>query len=140
MKDKVNHPDHYNKKSIECIHIIETMVEGLNGVEAVCIGNAVKYLYRWKDKGGKEDLRKAIWYIQRLLNDEGEDESPDIPPPFIPLSPQPISPIPYAPPAIWEPNSFRITCEDGEPSIYPKWVTDSNELPEVSSKFRGGIN
>jgi hypothetical protein len=41
-------------------------------MEAMCTGNAIKYLYRWKKKGGVEDLRKAIWYIQKMINHEVE--------------------------------------------------------------------
>ena len=37
-------------------------------------GNVVKYVCRWKHKGGKEDLKKAQWYLARILKEE-EDES-----------------------------------------------------------------
>jgi len=33
----------------------------------VCTANAIKYLWRWKEKNGAEDLRKAQWYITKLL-------------------------------------------------------------------------
>jgi hypothetical protein len=38
----------------------------------MCTGNAIKYLFRWKKKGGVEDLRKATWYIQKMINHEVE--------------------------------------------------------------------
>jgi hypothetical protein len=66
---KVDHPAHYNAGSIECIYAIEEAVKGLEGKEAFATGNAIKYLWRWKRKGGKEDLKKAVWYINRLIND-----------------------------------------------------------------------
>jgi hypothetical protein len=66
---KVNHPAHYNAGNIECIDAIEEAVKGLDGKEAFATGNAIKYLWRWKRKGGKEDLKKAVWYINRLIND-----------------------------------------------------------------------
>ena len=36
-----------------------------------CTGNAIKYLWRWKQKNGVEDLRKAKWYISRLIENLG---------------------------------------------------------------------
>jgi hypothetical protein len=67
---KVNHPAHYNAGNIECIDAIEEAVKGLDGKEAFATGNAIKYLWRWKRKGGKEDLKKAVWYINRLINED----------------------------------------------------------------------
>ncbi len=67
--DKVNHPAHYTAGKVECIDALEAATEGLTGIEAVCTANAIKYLWRWKRKGGQEDLRKARWYINRLLGD-----------------------------------------------------------------------
>lgn len=65
--DKVNHPSHYTTGKIECIDAIESAAEGLDGFEGYCIGNAMKYLWRWKKKGGIEDLQKSDWYIRRLI-------------------------------------------------------------------------
>lgn len=67
MTDNVNHPDHYTNGSIECIDAIEAAVRGLEGIEAVCMANAIKYLWRWKLKNGSEDLKKASWYINHLI-------------------------------------------------------------------------
>lgn len=61
-EDLVNHPPHYTShpSGIECIQVTEHM--GFN------IGNAVKYLWRADEKGSPiEDLRKAIWYINREI-------------------------------------------------------------------------
>lgn len=65
--DAVNHPSHYCRGGMECIDAIRAAVEGLTAMEAVCTGNAMKYLWRWKEKNGAEDLKKADWYIRRLL-------------------------------------------------------------------------
>lgn len=65
--DAVNKPMHYNQGSIECIDALEAATAGLTGIEAVCTANAIKYLWRWKHKNGVEDLRKAVWYIERLI-------------------------------------------------------------------------
>lgn len=65
--DMVNRPPHYNKGRVECIDAIETATSDLSGIEAVCTANAIKYLWRWKQKNGTEDLKKARWYIEHLL-------------------------------------------------------------------------
>jgi hypothetical protein len=64
--DTIN-PNHYRQGDIECIDALESATVNLTGIEAVCTANAIKYLWRWKEKNGVEDLRKAQWYIQRLL-------------------------------------------------------------------------
>lgn len=69
LLDNVNHPSHYTSGTVECIDAIESATAGLHGIEAVCTANALKYLWRWKQKNGVEDLRKARWYINRLLGD-----------------------------------------------------------------------
>jgi hypothetical protein len=66
-KDNVNHPAHYTQGGIECIDALEAATANLTGIEAVCTANAIKYLWRWKEKNGVEDLRKANWYINRLI-------------------------------------------------------------------------
>ena len=70
MSDPINHPAHYNQGGIECIDAIAAACTGLEGLEAVCTGNAIKYLWRWKHKGKVEDLRKAVWYINRIIEKE----------------------------------------------------------------------
>lgn len=72
MSDMVNHPSHYTAGSIECIDAIKEATKGLEGIEAVCTGNALKYLWRWKRKNGVEDLKKARWYIERLIQEAGQ--------------------------------------------------------------------
>lgn len=64
----VSHPSHYQSKSgLEVIDVIAAFTEGLEGIEAVDTGNAIKYICRWKDKNGVQDLEKAMWYIQHLI-------------------------------------------------------------------------
>ena len=65
----VSHPSHYQSKSgLEVIDVIAAFTEGLEGIEAVDTGNAIKYICRWKDKNGVQDLEKAMWYIQHLID------------------------------------------------------------------------
>ena len=64
--DAVN-PEHY-KGEIECIDSIKASMtkDQFNGY---CKGNAMKYLWRWEKKGKVEDLRKANWYLNRLIKE-----------------------------------------------------------------------
>ena len=77
MKEAVNHPSHYQSKAgLEVIDVIKAFTEELSGEEAFCTGNAIKYMCRWKSKNGVEDLEKAKWYIDRLINNlEKEKEN-----------------------------------------------------------------
>tara|TARA_A100000171_G_C2058146_1_gene108561 strand:+ start:412 stop:660 length:249 start_codon:yes stop_codon:yes gene_type:complete len=66
MTDPIN-PDHYQRDGVECIDAIKAAVQNLTGDQAYCTGNAIKYLWRWKEKGGKTDLKKAMWYINDMI-------------------------------------------------------------------------
>ena len=68
--ENVNHPTHYNTGEVECIDAIQSCMCGLNGFEGFCVGNAIKYLWRWKHKGGVDDLHKAHWYLVRLIKSQ----------------------------------------------------------------------
>ena len=63
----VDHPQHYTHSSIECIDIIRVMTADKAGIEAFCVGNVVKYLYRYQQKNGVEDVKKACWYLSKLV-------------------------------------------------------------------------
>ena len=68
--DNVNHPSHYQGKH-ECI---DEMI-ALFGVEAVkhfCMCNVYKYRYRAEAKNGAEDIAKAEWYMDKLMELNGE--------------------------------------------------------------------
>lgn len=64
--DNVHQPSHYIRNGLECIDAIKAAVEGLDGFEGYCIGNVVKYAWRWKQKNGLEDVRKAKRYLEIL--------------------------------------------------------------------------
>lgn len=74
-RDMVNHPQHYTSGAIEVIDIIESVVSSmdLNPVEAALTAQVVKYICRWKNKGGAEDLKKCQWYLDRLIK-KGEND------------------------------------------------------------------
>lgn len=58
--DMVNHPPHYTFSEIEPIDVIENWELGFH------LGAALKYIARHKHKGGVEDLRKALWFLERI--------------------------------------------------------------------------
>lgn len=64
--DNVNHPAHYTAGKVECIDAIEAATVKKTGIEAVCVANIIKYLWRYEEKGGIVDVQKAEWYIKRL--------------------------------------------------------------------------
>lgn len=64
--DIVNHPKHYTAGKVECIDAIESATVNKTGIEAVCVANIIKYLWRYEEKGGVIDVEKAQWYMQRL--------------------------------------------------------------------------
>jgi hypothetical protein len=66
MKDKVN-PSHYKQGKVECIDAIESATIGKKGLDAVCTANVIKYIWRCEQKGGVEDLKKAQWYLNKMI-------------------------------------------------------------------------
>ena len=77
MTDNVNHPKHYTQGGVECIDALAAATINLQGLDAVCTANAIKYLWRWGQKNGVEDLKKARWYIDILVkeNEVVEDKT-----------------------------------------------------------------
>lgn len=74
--DVVNHPDHYNNGNIECIEYLKDNMSW-QGFTGYLEGNCKKYLHRWRYKKKPiEDLKKAAWYLDRLIREletEGND-------------------------------------------------------------------
>lgn len=70
--DAVSHPAHYTSGGIECIDCIKAAL-GENFI-GFLIGNVFKYCYRYRNKNGLEDLKKAAWYLDRAIK-EIEDEA-----------------------------------------------------------------
>lgn len=68
-KDRwVSHPPHYQSETgLEVIDVIEAFTFNLKGIEATDTGNIIKYICRWKNKGGIQDLEKILWYTQHLI-------------------------------------------------------------------------
>ena len=74
VPDMVNHPQHYTQGGIECIDALKAATVGKRGIEAVCVANVIKYLWRYEEKNGIEDVRKAKFYIERLLKELEESQ------------------------------------------------------------------
>jgi hypothetical protein len=66
QEDTVNHPSHYNDGGIECIEAIEAALTN-EEFRGYCKANCMKYIWRERHKGGTESLKKARWYLERLI-------------------------------------------------------------------------
>ena len=68
-RDNVNHPQLYiSEDGVEVIDVIKAFTADLQGIEATDTGNIIKYICRWKHKNGIEDLKKARWYLDHLID------------------------------------------------------------------------
>ena len=67
--DKTN-PTYYKKGKFECIDVLEELLQGVSGATAFCLGNCIKYLWRFNQKNGVEDLKKARWYLDKLITNK----------------------------------------------------------------------
>lgn len=68
--DVVNHPSHYTQGGIECIDAMKSAF-GAEELAVYCKIAAFKYIWRCELKNGSEDVKKAIWYLQKFLELEG---------------------------------------------------------------------
>ena len=66
--DPVNHPGHYCRGGIECIDAIRGSMSA-EAYRGFLKGNVMKYVFRYEAKNGLEDLRKARWYLERLIGE-----------------------------------------------------------------------
>jgi hypothetical protein len=66
-KEMVNHPSHYNMGKYECIEVVKELVRDMKGIEPVLFFNAFKYLWRYKQKNGLQDLEKCEFYLKELI-------------------------------------------------------------------------
>lgn len=65
--DLVNSPSHYTSGSIECIDALREALSK-EEFEGLCKGSALQYIWRESKKNGSEDIKKAIWYLNKLLS------------------------------------------------------------------------
>lgn len=66
--DPVDHPAHYTQGEVQSIDALKSALtpEEFRGF---CKGSIMQYIWREKHKGGKEDLKKAAWYLARLTEE-----------------------------------------------------------------------
>ena len=64
--EEINHPDRYAGGKYECIEVMIDIF-GVEFVKNFCVLNAFKYLWRHKQKGGTEDIKKAVWYLNEYI-------------------------------------------------------------------------
>lgn len=68
--DPVNHPNHYTQGGVECIDAIKASMTP-EAFKGYLKGNAIKYLWRYLNKGKPvQDLEKARWYLDKLIEEE----------------------------------------------------------------------
>ena len=73
VSDDVNHPQHYTSGAIECIDAIRASMTA-EAFAGYLRGNCMKYLWRYRHKGGVQDLKKGEFYLKALIHLEGERE------------------------------------------------------------------
>jgi hypothetical protein len=66
--DPINHPTHYVTGGIETIDFMKAKLSR-EGFEGYLAGNVLKYISRYRQKNGVEDLKKARWYLDRLIEE-----------------------------------------------------------------------
>lgn len=64
--EEINHPSRYAGGKFECIDVMAD-VFGKEAVKHFCLLNAFKYIWRQEKKGGVEDVKKAIWYLDKYV-------------------------------------------------------------------------
>src|SRR5699024_6026526 len=67
MSDAINSPNHYNSGDIETIDYIQDKLTA-EQFEGYLVGNVMKYVSRYRHKNGMEDLKKARWHLDRLID------------------------------------------------------------------------
>lgn len=72
QQEEINHPSRYAGGKYECIDVMQD-VFGVEAVKHFCMLNAFKYLWRAEKKNGIEDIKKAVWYLNKYIELDGDD-------------------------------------------------------------------
>lgn len=72
-QEEINHPSRYNNGKYECIDVMQD-VFWKEAVKHFCLLNAFKYIWRQEHKGGTEDVKKAVWYLNKYI-ELGRDDN-----------------------------------------------------------------
>lgn len=65
--DVVDRPYHYASGAVECIDAMVSS-QGVSATMSFCLCNAFKYIWRCRNKHGIEDVRKAVWYLNKYID------------------------------------------------------------------------
>ena len=122
MADAIN-PSHYKQGKVECIDALESATVNKTGLEAVCVANVIKYLWRYESKNGLEDVRKAQWYLAKLIDYlEAKNKKP-----IQHFKPQtiadPLDNMPYIPTPQYPCEAVADTAEDVKIYNAPQDIT-----------------
>ena len=122
MADAIN-PSHYKQGKVECIDALESATVNKTGLEAVCVANVIKYLWRYEAKNGLEDVRKAQWYLAKLIDYlEAKNKKP-----IQHFKPQtiadPLDNMPYIPTPHYPCEAVTGTAEDVKIYNAPQDIT-----------------
>ena len=122
MADAIN-PSHYKQGKVECIDALESATVNKTGLEAVCVANVIKYLWRYEAKNGLEDVRKAHWYLAKLIDYlEAKNKKP-----IQHFKPQtiadPLDNMPYIPTPHYPCEAVTGTAEDVKIYNAPQDIT-----------------
>lgn len=74
--DVINHPSHYTQGGIECIDAMKSAF-GAAQLAVYCKIAAFKYIWRCEYKNGAEDVKKAIWYMNKFLELKDDGDADD---------------------------------------------------------------
>lgn len=75
--DMINHPSHYETNGFECFDAIVAS-QGVEAAKSFCICNAMKYIWRYSHKNGVEDIKKAIWYLNKYVELSSNEDSQEL--------------------------------------------------------------
>lgn len=136
MGDKIK-PSYCRKGGLECINVIKAITEGLHGSDVYWLGCVVKYIWRWRDKNGVEDLKKAAECLDQLIKGvekEGAESEPA----------EPSKPAVATKPSISGWTVVYVECQkpvllfDRQPNLseLAKAMKDAYKLPTVPSYDR----
>lgn len=107
MADAIN-PSYYKQGKVECIDAIESATVHKTGLEAVCTANVIKYLWRYEGKNGLEDVKKAQFYLNKLIDYlEAKDKKP-----IQEFKPSETINAPYIPPTLQHSESTTNIVND----------------------------
>lgn len=69
--ENVVNPNHYQNTTIQTLYLQDLIIHNLKGSDARDIATAIKYLSRYRYKGGDQDIAKARQYVNIMASRNG---------------------------------------------------------------------